>query len=147
MIDYMINPILMGGLVKDVFEDQVMVHLHGRLGVITVPKRLVRAGEEVLPGHEMKFYFSYIQVVSEAYDYDSTSMRTEQELMPSLLGGVITEVNDTAAKVKIMEHMGTIAVPRRWMFTDTALAPGQLVEFYLSPMQVTGKRDIPQECI
>ena len=147
MIDYMINPILMGGLVKEVSADQVKVHLHGRLGVITVPKRLVRTEDKLLPGHEMQFYFSYIQVVPEAFDYDSAAMYTEQELIPSLLGGVITEVNDTAAKVEIMENMGTIAVPRRWMFTDTALAPGQKTEFYLSPMQVVGKRDIPRECI
>jgi hypothetical protein len=112
-MDYMIHPVMMGGLVKEVADDQVKVHLHGRLGVITVPKKLI----------------------------------ITNELTPSLLGGTIIEVNDTAAKVEIMEHMGTIAVPRRWLFTDVALETGQQVEFYMSPMRVIGKRDIPQESI
>ena len=55
MTDYIINPIRMGGLVKEVDENQVKVHLHGRLGVITVPKRLVITSEELTPGHEMEF--------------------------------------------------------------------------------------------
>lgn len=143
----MINPVMMGGLVKEVIGDQVKVHLHGRLGVITVPKRLIGATEKLEPGHEMKFYFSYLQVVSNPYDYDSAAMNPDMEMIPSLLGGTIIEVNDTAAKVEVMENMGTIAVPRRWLFTDVALETGQQVEFYMSPMQVIGKRDIPQESI
>jgi hypothetical protein len=149
-MDYMINPVMMGGLVKEVVGDQVKVHLHGRLGVITVPKRLIITKEKVEnlePGHEMEFYFSYLQVVESAYDYDSAAMVSDAELTPSLLGGTIIEVNDTAAKVEIMEDMGTIAVPRRWLFTDVALETGQQVEFYMSPMRVIGKRDIPQESI
>lgn len=39
-MDYMINPIKMGGLIKEVQDDRIKVHLHGRLGVITIPKRL-----------------------------------------------------------------------------------------------------------
>jgi hypothetical protein len=151
-MDYMINPVMMGGLVKEVADDQVRVHLHGRLGVITVPEKLIITDEKIKseklePGHEMEFYFSYLQVVESAYDYDSAAMRSDAELTPSLLGGTIIEVNDTAAKVEIMEHMGTIAVPRRWLFTDVALETGQQVEFYMSPMRVIGKRDIPQESI
>lgn len=143
----MINPVMMGGLVKEVSGDQVKVHLHGRLGVITVPKRLIGTTEELEPGHEMEFYFSYIQVVSDPYDYDSAAMNPDMEMIPSLLGGTIIEVNDTAAKVEVMENMGTIAVPRRWLFTDVALETGQQVEFYMSPMRVIGKRDIPKESI
>jgi hypothetical protein len=149
-MDYMINPVMMGGLVKEVVGDQVKVHLHGRLGVITVPERLINTNgkaETLQPGHEMEFYFSYLQVVESAYDYDSAAMAADAELTPSLLGGTIIEVNDTAAKVAIMEDMGTIAVPRRWLFTDVALENGQQVEFYMSPMRVIGKRDIPQESI
>ena len=74
-------------------------------------------------------------------------MNLDMELIPSLLGGTIIEVNDTAAKVEIMENMGTIAVPRRWLFTAEALAIGQQVEFYMSPLRMIGKRDIPQESI
>ena len=143
----MINPVMMGGLVKEVTGNQVKVHLHGRLGVITVPKRLIRTKEVLEPGHEMEFYFSYIQVVNDQYDYDSAAMNLDMELIPSLLGGTIIEVNDTAAKVEIMENMGTIAVPRRWLFTAEALAIGQQVEFYMSPLRMIGKRDIPQESI
>lgn len=146
-MDYILNPVLMGGLVKEAAHDQVKVHLHGRLGVITVPKRLVAAEEPLEYGHELEFYFSYLQVVEQPYDYDSAAMRSDAELVPSLLGGTITEVNDTAAKVEIMEQLGTIAVPRRWLFTDAALETGQSVEFYMSPMRVIGKRDIPQESI
>lgn len=146
-MDYMINPVMMGGLVKEVTGNQVKVHLHGRLGVITVPKRLIRTKEVLEPGHEMEFYFSYIQVVNDPYDYDSAAMNLDMELIPSLLGGTIIEVNDTAAKVEIMENMGTIAVPRRWLFTAEALETGQQVEFYMSPMRMIGKRDIPQESI
>ena len=146
-LDYMINPIRMGGLVKEVDHDQVKVHLHGRLGVITVPRRLIIGPEKLVPGHETEFYFSYIQVMEAPYDYDSTDMVTTQEIEPCLLGGKITEVNDTAAKVAIMDGLGTIAVPRRWLFTPVALEEGQDTEFYFSCMQVTGKREIPVESI
>lgn len=146
-MDYIINPIKMGGLVKEVNHDQVKVHLHGRLGVITVPKRLVITSEALEPGHEMEFYFSYIQIVEDALDYDSSDMTTEHEIEPCLLGGKISEVNDTAIKVDIMDELGTIAVPRRWAFTPVTLENGQNTEFYFSCMKVVGKRDIPVESI
>ena len=146
-LDYMINPIRMGGLVKEVDHDQVKVHLHGRLGVITVPRRLIIGPEKLEPGHETEFYFSYIQVMKDPYEYDSSDMVTTHEIEPCLLGGKITEVNDTAAKIAIMDGLGTIAVPRRWLFTPVALEVGQDTEFYFSCMQVTGKREIPVESI
>lgn len=146
-MDYIINPIKMGGLVKEVNHDQVKVHLHGRLGVITIPKRLVITSEALEPGHEMEFYFSYIQIVEGALDYDSSDMTTEHEIEPCLLGGKISEVNDTAIKVDIMDELGTIAVPRRWAFTPVTLENGQDTEFYFSCMKVVGKRDIPVESI
>ena len=37
----MISPVLMGGTVRELRDGQVKVHLHGRLGVLTVPRRLV----------------------------------------------------------------------------------------------------------
>ena len=48
-MDYMINPIKMGGLIKEVQDDRIKVHLHGRLGVITIPKRLVITSEPLEP--------------------------------------------------------------------------------------------------
>ncbi len=146
-MDYMINPIKMGGLVKEVTDDRIKVHLHGRLGVITIPKRLVITSEPLEPGHETEFYFSYIQVVEKPYDYDSSDMVTTHEIEPCLLGGTICEVNDTAVKVNIMNELGTVAVPRRWIFTPVVLKNGQETEFYFSCMKVIGKRDIPVESI
>lgn len=146
-MDYIINPVKMGGLVKEVTEDRVKVHLHGRLGVITVPKCLIMSDETLVIGHEMEFYFSYIQVVEDPYDYDCWDMKTDHEITPCLLGGKITQVNDTAIEVVIMNNLGTIGVPRRWAFTPITLQEGQDVEFYFSCMKVIGKRDIPPESI
>ena len=79
-IDYTINPILMGGLIKEVNESTVKVHLHGRLGVIEVPTCYI-LNEDITPevGHDMQFYFSYIQVNEEPYDYDSSSLKREKD--------------------------------------------------------------------
>lgn len=147
MIDYIINPIKMGGLVKEIKGDQVKVHLHGRLGVITVPKCMVITNEQLETSHETEFYFSYIQVVEDTYDYDASEMKIDDKINPCLIGGKIIEVNDTAIKVQMMNELGTIAVPRRWAFTPVALEEGQNVEFYFSCMQVVGKRDIPVRSI
>lgn len=146
-MDYIINPVKMGGLVKEVSEDRIKVHLHGRLGVIKVPPKLIISSKPIEIGHEMEFYFSYIQVVEDPYDYDASDMITEHDPMPCLLGGKITEVNDTAIEVAIMDGLGSIAVPRRWAFTPITLAVGQDAEFYFSCMKVIGKRDIPAEAI
>ena len=60
--EYIINPVLMGGLVKEVTGDMIKVHLHGRLGVITVPAECIlrgteenSGGEEPAAGTEMQF--------------------------------------------------------------------------------------------
>lgn len=137
----------MGGLVKGVSNGMIKVHLHGRLGVITVPEKLIKFDSKLEPGHEMEFYFSYIEVIENPYDYDSSDMVTDHEISPCLLGGKIIEVNDTAAKVAIMNDLGTIAVPRRWMFTPVTLEVGQDVQFYFSCMDVVAKRDISVESI
>lgn len=146
-MDYLINPVKMGGLVKSVSDDQIKVHLHGRLGVITIPKSMVRQKVDFEPGHEMEFYFSYLQMLENPWEYDSTDMVTSHEITPCLLGGTISEVNDTAIKVTIMNELGTVAVPRRWVFTPSALKEGQSVEFYFSCMNVVGKREMPAEFI
>lgn len=146
-MDYTINPVLMGGLVKEITGNMVKVHLHGRLGVITVPKSLILDDIEVETGHEMQFYFSYLQVNEVPYDYDSAAVSRNFELSPCLLGATITEVNDTAVKAEIMDGLGTVAVPRRWVFTPVALEEGQNVDFYFSCMKIIGKREIPKEFI
>lgn len=146
-MDYCINPTLMGGLAKKVSDGIVKIHLHGRLGVITVPESLIIGDTKIEPGHDLEFYFSYIQVVENPYDYDASDMTTDHEPAPCLLGGKITEVNDTAISVAIMNNMGTISVPRRWAFTPIKIQEGQDVEFYFSCMRIIGKKDIPIESI
>ena len=146
-MDYIINPVKMGGLVKEVSDGKVKVHLHGRLGVIKVPARLIISDEPVAVGHETEFYFSYVQITENPYDYDDSDMMPDHEPEPCLLGGTITEVNDTAIEVAIMNNLGRIAVPRRWAFTPVVLSEGQTAEFYFSCMKVIGKRDIPAEMI
>ncbi|MGN0378382.1 MAG: CBO2463/CBO2479 domain-containing protein [Butyrivibrio sp.] len=146
-MDYAINPVMMGGLVKEITGDMVKVHLHGRLGVITVPKSLVADNIEIETGHEVQFYFSYLCVNETPYDYDSAAIDRNIEISPCLLGATIIEVNDTAVKAEIMDGLGTVAVPRRWVFTPVALNTGQNVEFYFSCMKIIGKRDIPKEFI
>jgi len=58
------------------------------------------------------------------------------ELRPILTKGKIVQVNDTAIKVDIQGRLGVVTVPRRWVFTEQILEPGQKVEFYFSYMQV-----------
>lgn len=147
-VDYMINPILMGGLIKEAGNKLIKVHLHGRLGVIEIPPEYI-LDKDIRPeiGHDMEFYFSYLQVNDKPYEYDCTPLKKGKFFEPCLVGGTITEVNDTAIKAEIMEGLGTVAVPRRWAFTDVTLAEGQNVEFYFSPMRIVGKKDIPVESI
>ncbi|AME10001.1 MULTISPECIES: CBO2463/CBO2479 domain-containing protein [Gemella] len=140
-MDYIINPVMMGGIIKEVKDDKVKIHLHGRLGVITVPTKLIKTDNILEMGHVLEFYFSYIQVMEDPYEYDSSDILYE-EMQPCLLGGKITQVNDTAIEVAIMDGLGTIAVPRRWAFTTVVLEENQDVEFYLSHMRVIGKKEI-----
>ena len=137
----------MGGLIMKVSSDMVKIHLHGRLGVLTVPLRLICGEEMPVPGQTVRFYFSYLQVTEVPYDYDSAAMNPREEISPCLLGGTIIQVNDTAAKIEIMEKMGTVAVPRRWLFTPFPLEMGQTVEFYLSCISIAEKRDISTQIV
>lgn len=144
MIDYQINPSLMGGVVKEISEQGIMhINLNGRLGVIRVPKHLVTDNTEIEPGHELQFFFSYIRVIENPYEYDSSDLNPDYEIAPTLLGGTFIKVNDTAVEAEIMDGLGTIAVPRRWVFTDTVLEEGQSCEFYFSTMKIVGKRELP----
>ncbi len=137
-MDYIIQPVLMKGLINNVSHGMVMVHLQGRLGVITIPERLVRVKEKKMmkPGEQVKFYFSYMQVVENPYDYDSAAMDSDTIMYPAFLGGKLIEVNDTAVKAEIMGGLGFVSVPRRWVFTDVGLKTGLWVEFYLSFMEI-----------
>ena len=145
MVDYLINPVKMGGLVKEVYDDgnMVKIYLHGRLGVIKVPRSIIRGDIELEPGHELEFYFSYIQIVPDPYDYSSSEMNPAEEIFPSLLGGKVIDVNDTAVTIAAMDDLGEITVPRRWIITATEPEEGSEAEFYFSCMNVIGKRDLP----
>ncbi len=147
-IDYLINPVKMGGIVKDVYPDgRVKIYLNGRLGVIKVPRTMIRGDERLVPGHELEFYFSYIQAVDAPLDYDVSEMTADHEIEPCLVGGRIIDVNDTAVTVAMMNDMGEITVPRRWLITSQTPENGNETEFYFSCMNVTGKRDLPQRFI
>ncbi len=115
----MISPALMGGLVKEAGQEWVKVHLHGRLGVITVPRPLVLTEEELLPGREVQFYFSYLEVDDVPRDYDLSELNMLREVMPVPVGGVLTEVNDTAVKCEMPGGMGTVA-PNPYYTPDVA---------------------------
>lgn len=147
-IDYLINPVKMGGIVKDTYPDgRVKIYLNGRLGVIKVPRKLIRGDEMLRPGHELEFYFSYIQAVDAPLDYDASDMTPDHEIEPCLVGGKLIDVNDTAVTVEVMDGLGEITVPRRWLIASQTPRPGIDTEFYFSCMNVTGKRDLPQRFI
>lgn len=142
MIDYTIAPVLMGGLIKEVTKEAVKIHIHGRLGVITIAPEYITSKEPLCPGHELSFYFSYLRVTTDVFAMDLQGMRTVPPF-PSMVYGTIAEVNDTAIRAQLAEGIGTVAVPLRFVFTDVPLQVGQTVELYLSNMEVVGYRDIP----
>lgn len=133
-LDYQLNPVLMGGVVTARTDDDIKINLNGRLGVLHVDP-VLDTMKTALPGAQVQFYFSYMQIVDSPLDYDYYPLRHDALMMPSLVGGKLVEVNDTAVKVLVGDNLGTIAVPRRWIFTNVPLAVGQYAEFYLSPME------------
>ena len=148
MVEYQINPALMGGVIKEISEDGcVKINLNGRLGVIKVPRRLIIDDIKLEPGHKLQFYFSYIQIVEDPYEYDSSDINPDFGINPTLLGGKLTIVNDTAVEAEIMNDLGSVAVPRRWVFTPVALEEGQNCEFYFSCMRLDGKKELPEKSI
>lgn len=148
MVEYQINPALMGGVVKEISEEGcVKINLNGRLGVIKVPEHVIIDDVRLEPGHQLQFYFSYIQIVENPYEYDSSDINPDFGVNPTLLGGKITIVNDTAIEVEMMDGLGTVAVPRRWVFTPVVPEVGQNCEFYFSCMQVAGKKELPKESL
>ncbi len=140
-MDYIINPILMGGVINKVTEDRVKINLRGRLGVIEVPKVLI-VSPAPKSGDKVSFYFSYLEVTDNPCDYDSDEIVREKEIIPCLLGGKITEFNDTAIEAVVEKLDIIIRVPRRWVFTEVALEDELDVEFYLSRMQVLSQAGV-----
>ena len=140
-MDYIINPIFMGGVINKVTEDRVKINLRGRLGVIEVPKVLI-VSPAPKSGDKVSFYFSYLEVTDNPCDYDSDEIVREKEIIPCLLGGKITEFNDTAIEAVVEKLDIIIRVPRRWVFTEVALEDELDVEFYLSRMQVLSQAGV-----
>ena len=145
MVEYLINPVKMGGVVKEIYDDgkMVKIYLNGRLGVIKVPRWLIRGYESPEPGFKLEFYFSYIQIVDDPYDYSSDEMNPAEEMFPSILGGKVIDINDTATTIEVMDDIGEITVPVRWIITSKKPMIGDDAEFYFSCMDVTGKKDLP----
>lgn len=137
MIDYQINPVLMGGTIKNISSDgTVKINLRGRLGVLKVPSEIVINREELDVGKKLQFFFSYLRVIDNDIEFDDLDLNVEYGLNPTILGGRFLEVNDTAVEVQVMNGKGTVAVPRRWVFTEKDLEEDNSCEFYLSCMQV-----------
>ncbi|MED9947155.1 MAG: CBO2463/CBO2479 domain-containing protein [Peptacetobacter hiranonis] len=130
-----IAPVLMKGQVNGISEEEIKINLIGRLGVIYISKKVVENGYNIKLGDTLEFFFSYIWVEKESFEYDSSQLLDMDKIEPCLASGVLEEVNDTAVKVKIHGNLGTVAVPRRWVFTEQELEEGQNVEFYLSRMK------------
>lgn len=134
---YQLNPVLMEGTVTTVTPDQVSLNLRGRLGVVqSVPSLFLQVPQV---GKKFRFYFSYMQIVQSPLDYDYAPLTGSLEFIPVLAGGTLSVVNDTAIKADCIHGLVTIAVPRRWVFTDVALEAGQYTEFYFSPFQAVEK--------
>ena len=131
-LDYQLNPVLMEGTVTKAVADDVALNLRGRLGVIHAAPSLFL--HQLREGRKFRFYFSYMQIVEAPLDYDYAPLEKDREFTPVLAGGVLSEVNDTAIKADCLGGRATIAVPRRWVFTDVALKEGEYTEFYISPM-------------
>ncbi|MDO4671904.1 MAG: CBO2463/CBO2479 domain-containing protein [Porphyromonadaceae bacterium] len=137
MIDYQINPVLMGGTIKSISSDgTVKINLRGRLGVLKVPSDIVINKEELEAGKKLQFFFSYLRVIDKDIEFDDLDLNVDYGLNPTILGGKFLEVNDTAVEVGVMNGKGTVAVPRRWVFTENDLEENNSCEFYLSCMQV-----------
>lgn len=137
MIDYQINPVLMGGTIKSISSDgTVKINLRGRLGVLKVPSDIVINKEELEAGKKLQFFFSYLRVIDKDIEFDNLDLNVDYGLNPTILGGKFLEVNDTAVEVGVMNGKGTVAVPRRWVFTENDLEENNSCEFYLSCMQV-----------
>lgn len=134
-MNYVINPVLMGGIISKITGDTVKINLRGRLGVIETPKFLISSPSPKIGDH-ISFYFSYIEVVQNTCDYDFDEIVREHNIIPCLLGGKITEFNDTAIEVSVKELSIVVRVPRRWVFTEISLSNDLDVEFYLSRMQI-----------
>lgn len=137
MIDYQINPVLMGGTIKSISSDgTVKINLRGRLGVLKVPSDIVINKEELEAGKKLQFFFSYLRVIDKDIEFDDLDLNVDYGLNPTILGGKFLEVNDTAVEVGVMNGKGTVGVPRRWVFTENDLEENNSCEFYLSCMQV-----------
>lgn len=137
MIDYQINPVIMAGKIKSISEDGlVKINLNGRLGVIKIPTWMIINKEELEPLKSIKFYFSYVKISDLEIAFDKSDLSPEYGLNPTIIPGKIREINDTAAEISILNGEGSVAVPRRWLFSDVEIKEGSNCELYISCMQI-----------
>lgn len=136
---YQIQPVKVTGKIKQfdsIDGDKLKIHLSGRLGVLVIGKDMILNIEEFERNRKLTFYYSYITVQDAPFDNDVYDLLNQEEPVPCVVSGVISEVNDTAIEVKMNRDLGWIRVPRRTMITNVVLEEGLPVEFYLSKAQV-----------
>lgn len=127
----------MGGKIKSISSDGIVkINLNGRLGIINIPKEFVLNQEKLDQGGKLKFFFSYLQVSEYEIGHDIADFNKEYGMNPTLIGGRIRVVNDTAVEVDILGGRAEVIVPRRWLFTEKKLEENLNCEMYLSCMEV-----------
>ncbi|OXN01064.1 CBO2463/CBO2479 domain-containing protein [Bifidobacterium vansinderenii] len=58
-----LKPLLLKGVIKEVTEVGVRIGVNGRMGVLSLPLRLIYADKPLAVGQECEFYLSYVNVI------------------------------------------------------------------------------------
>ncbi|KAA8830485.1 MULTISPECIES: CBO2463/CBO2479 domain-containing protein [Bifidobacterium] len=58
-----LKPLLLKGVIKEVTEVGVRIGVNGRMGVLSLPLRLIYTDKPLAVGQECEFYLSYVNVI------------------------------------------------------------------------------------
>ncbi|NEG96727.1 hypothetical protein CS006_05655 [Bifidobacterium primatium] len=58
-----LKPLLLKGVIKEVTEVGVRIGVNGRMGVLSLPLRLIYTDKPLEVGQECEFYLSYVNVI------------------------------------------------------------------------------------
>ncbi|WP_346353639.1 CBO2463/CBO2479 domain-containing protein [Azotosporobacter soli] len=64
-MDIELTPRLVNGKLVEVTEVGVKIEINGRLGMLSVPLRMVFTDKPLVVGDEVEFYVSYVNVTSK----------------------------------------------------------------------------------